>query len=172
LVFSVFGYVIGLGPYLFLPEHKSAHYLLPVLPFFWLLVFYPLSKFMQTIRERLVIVVFCLSLFLLFIVSINLQNITYWAAERGRIAQKLIVELKAKYPMLEKGSVIYFLNDSSYPFISDEWGGTAKQAYFALNGNDGVRLVYQDNSLKSFYQGVNDQKIKLTKHLPFVVTLK
>ena len=89
---------------------------------------------------------------MLSITSAILGRTTYWAATRGKIAGRLVQLVKSKYPSLPQGSAIYFTNDPNYPFISEDWGGTSKQAYFALNGEDALQLLYNDSSLRVYYE--------------------
>lgn len=138
----------GLVPVLFLPLHKSAYYLAPILPAFWGSIGYIIFKF-----PRLsLLIVFISAIFLLNTTSILLGHSTYWAAQRGKVAEKLIHQIKSEYPTLPRGAVIYVENDPNYPFVAKEWGGSSKQAAFILNGSDALQLLYQDPTLQVFYE--------------------
>ena len=138
----------GLVPVLLLPLHKSAYYLAPVLPAFWGSIGYIIFKY-----PRLsLLIVFISAIFLLNTTSILLGHSTYWAAQRGKVAEKLIHQIKSEYPTLPRGAVIYVENDPNYPFVAKEWGGSSKQAAFILNGSDALQLLYQDPTLQVFYE--------------------
>ena len=157
-LFLITWFPLGILPVLFLPAHKSTHYLYPSLPAFWGIIAYLIfNGYNLLIKHHLKlsnIFLFALltSLTLLSSTSAVLGRTTYWAAQRGILAGILIDEVKTKYPTLPKGAVLYFTNDPEYPFVSEAWGGTSKQAYFALNGEDGLQLLYNDPALRVFYE--------------------
>lgn len=157
-LFFTIWFPLGLLPVLFLPGHKSSHYLYPVLPAFWGTFGYVIFQGFNFFKKynlkiaQLELAIFTISLFVLSATSAKLEETTYWAAARGRLAEKIINEVKNKYPELPKGSTIYFTNDPNYPFVSKDWGGTSKQAYYALNNQDALQLVYNDPSLKVYYK--------------------
>ena len=156
--FLLFWFPIALSPVLLLPLHKQTYYLTPALPAFWgavgLVVFsaYSWLKKRSGAMINILAGVFLLSLFLLSVISIALADKTYPAANRGRIAQKLVNEVKVKYPNLPKGVAVYFTNDPNYPKISGDWGGSSKQAAFILNKEDALQLFYKDPTLRVFYE--------------------
>lgn len=137
----------GLLPVIFLPSHKSSHYLIFVLPALWGIIFYITNSLPKTL-----LFIFIISSFFLNTTSIKLGEQTHWAATRGKLAEKLIKDFKSKYPVLPKGAAIYFTNDPSYPYLTKEWGGTSKQASLILNGSDALQLLYKDPGLKVFYE--------------------
>ena len=149
---------MGILPVIILPQHKSGHYLYVSLPAFWaatlILVFaaFDLLKYKLPKISALILAVLIISLSLLSSTSAILGNRTYWASQRGKLAEKLIIDVKEKYPNLPKGAAIYFINDPTYPYVSEDWGGTSKQAYYALNNQDALQLLYKDSSLKIFYE--------------------
>jgi hypothetical protein len=158
LLFLIVWFPLGILSVLFLPQHKSTHYLYPSLPAFWgiisFLVYesYIVIKRKHSSFSKILIVTLLISLATLSATSAYLGRSTYWAAERGKTAEKLINEVKLRYPEIPKGSAIFFTNDPNYPFISEDWGGTSKQAYYSLNGEDALQLLYKDSSLRIFYE--------------------
>lgn len=156
--FLLFWFPIALSPVLLLPLHKQTYYLTPALPAFWgavgLVVFgaYSWLKERRGAMTKVLAGAFLLSLFLLSVISIALADKTYPAANRGRMAQKLVNEVKVKYPNLPKGAAVYFTNDPNYPKISGDWGGSSKQAAFILNKEDALQLLYKDKTLRVFYE--------------------
>lgn len=148
-LFFLVWFPLGLIPVIFLPAHKSAYYLYPVLPAFWAIIGYLI---LNTHLSRILVVIFCITAFVLSATSINLGHTTYWAAQRGRVAQKLINQVKSQYPTLPKGAILYIENDPNYPFVAKEWGSSSKQAAFILNNEDALRLVYKDPTLKVYYE--------------------
>lgn len=149
---------VGIAPVIFLPAHKSTHYLIFVLPAFWVtIIFTTLNFYRQSVKlhPKLTISITTLliiSLIILSIASIKLGENTYWAATRGRLAEKLIKQVKSAYPALPEGAALYFTNDKNYPFLTEEWGGTSKQASLILNGSDAIQLLYKDRTLKVYYE--------------------
>lgn len=152
LLSLVFWFVVGLSPILFLPAHKELYYLGPVLPAFWGLVFYLLFR---PGYNRFLVVVFILSALVLNLASIKLETVTYWVVERGRLSGKIITEMKTQYPDLPKGAVVYIRNDPNYPFIAKEWGGTSKQASLILSNSDAFQLLYNDPTLKVYFEDLD-----------------
>lgn len=152
VLFLMVWFVAGLAPVAILPWHKSTYYLYPVLPAFWALVAYILFKFR---KGRLVTSVLIAALFILNLTSAILGDNTYWAASRGRLAQKLVSDISSQYPALPEGAVIYIKNDPNYPFIATDWGGTSKQASIILNRDDALRLYYNDPTLEVYYEDLD-----------------
>lgn len=156
--FLVLWFPLSLLSVIFLPSHKSSYYLVPALPAFWGVVGYLIFHTFWELKKRKQILAITFlgtslaSLFLLQITSAKLGETTFWAAQRGKLAEKLITQVKSAYPSLPKGSVIYFTNDPSYPFVAKDWGGTSKQAAFALNNKDALRLLYKDFTLEVYYE--------------------
>lgn len=156
--FFLLWFPIGILPVLFLPQHKSTHYLYPSLPAFWAVMgvisynsFQSIKKHHPHIAWPLFLVLF-ISLLTLSVTSAVLGRTNYWAATRGKLAEKIIKNVKSKYPTLPKGSGIYFTNDPTYPYVAEDWKGSSRQASFALNGEDGLQLVYKDQALRVFYE--------------------
>lgn len=157
-LFLLFWFPIGLIPVIFLPAHKSSHYLLFVLTPFWGSIITTVLNFYSDFKKRnknlavSFLTIFLVSALLLNFASIKLGHKTYWAANRGMLAQKLINQVKSTFPALPKGSALYFTNDPNYPYLTKEWGGTSKQASIVLNGSDAIQLIYKDPSLQVFYE--------------------
>lgn len=156
--FFIFWFPLAIFPVIFLPLHKSTYYLGTALPAFWaiigLLVFnaywsakknYP--RFSGAFLGGLLTSLVALSVF-----SVKIGESTFWAANRGRIAGRLVREVMSKYPNIPKESVVYFSNDPNYPFVAKDWGGTSKQAAFVLNKEDALQLLYKDPTLRVFYE--------------------
>ena len=157
-LFFIFWFPIGILPVLFLPQHKSTHYLYPSLPAFWITIgiisynsFYYIKK-RYKYTSLFLSIGLIVSLFTLSSTSAILGRTNYWAASRGKLAEKIISNVTSKYPSLPRESAIYFTNDPSYPYVADDWKGTSRQASFALNGEDGLQLVYKDRTLRVFYE--------------------
>lgn len=141
--------LVGLLPVIFLPAHKSSHYLIFVLPAFWGTIVYicfnsRMPKFLAGL--------FLFSAFLLSAASARLGSENYWAATRGKLAETLISEVKTTYPTLPKSAVVYFRNDPTYPHLNSDWGGTSKQASLILNRSDAIQLLYKDPAIKVYYE--------------------
>jgi hypothetical protein len=145
--FLCFWFIVGLLPVLFLPIHKKTYYLQISLPALGGIIAYVLHK-----QAKLIITASIVVFLVLNISSIKLADRTYWAAQRGRVAEKLIKDITTEYPTLPHNAILIIRNDPSYPFISKEWGGTSTQAYFALNDKDALQLLYKDKDLIVLYE--------------------
>lgn len=158
LLFLTAWFPLGILPVIFLPQHKSTHYLYPSLPAFWASITFFVFNGYQILRKKykklsiMVLGVLLTSLTLLSLTSVMLARSTYWAATRGRLAGNLVKLVKEEYPSLPKGAAIYFKNDPDYPFVSEDWGSTSKQASYALNREDALQLLYNDPTLRVFYE--------------------
>lgn len=156
--FLLLWFPLALFPVILLPLHKFTYYLAPALPAFWGVVgFVTFSTYWQLKKRHrnlsnVVLGGFVSALIILSVTSVRLGDSTYWAASRGRIAERLLNEVRLAYPQLPKGAAVYFKNDQNYPFIAQEWGSTSKQASFVLNGEDALQLFYHDPTLKVFYE--------------------
>lgn len=161
--FLALWFPIAISPILLFPLHKQTYYLNPALPAFWGAVGFVIFKVYANFRKRnnnlagFALGAFIASIFLLSVDSAVLANNTYPAANRGKIAKKLLNDISFQYPSLPKGAVIYFKNDSKYPKISGDWGGSSKQASFVLNGSDALQLLYRDPKLRVMYEDLDDQ---------------
>ena len=160
--FFVFWFLMALSPVVLLPLHKSTYYLNPALGAFWGLIFLIVLHSYGWLKKRNVKIAgflfgaFMVTAIALSWVSVSLAKVTYPAVNRGRIAKKLIEDTQAQYPQFPKGAVIYFKNDPTYPKISGDWGGSSKQAEFALNGSDALQLVYKDPTLRVMYEDLDN----------------
>lgn len=157
LWFLAFWFPLAISPVVIFPLHKSTHYLSVALPAFWGVVGFLILNAYWHVKKtypisQLFLGGFIITLILLSVTSAWLGSKTYPAANRGRIAQKLLHDVLQKYPELPKGAAIYFMNDKAYPFIAKDWGGTSKQAAFVLNNSDALQLLYKDPMLKVFYE--------------------
>lgn len=157
-LFNLIWFPLGLLPVLLLPLHKSTHYLTISLPAFWIIIGYIIFKFYHEFKNRssvlskIYLTVIIISLFVLSVTSAILGSTNYWAANRGKIAKQLINNVKITYPNLPKGAIIYFKNDPNYPYLTEEWGRSSKQASIILNGNDALQLLYKDLTLQVYYE--------------------
>lgn len=149
--FFVFWFPITLLPVIFLPQHKSSYYLTLSLPALWTVVGLIILAGYRSLK-----VIFIMAALLLFATTANLATTTYPAAVRGKLAERIIKEITTTYPTLPKGAVIYFKNDPDYPKLTAEWGGSSRQVSFILNGSDALALLYQDPTLKVYYEDMGE----------------
>lgn len=177
-LFLLFWFPLSLLPILFLPLHKFTYYLSASLPAFWASIGFIIFNAYWHLKKKFphlalsIFIIFTLSIFLLNITSILLGHSTYWAAQRGKIAEKLINEVTSKYPTLPKGSVIYFTNDPNYPYVAKDWGGSSKQASVILSGSDALQLMYKDPTLKVFYEDLGGIPKELPKDTIFTLVAR
>lgn len=163
--FLVVWFLFALLPVLFLPIHKKTYYLAPALPAFCGLLGYIIFQIKKNYLQAFLIT----SLLVLSIITIKLSEKTYWAINRGKLAEKLISDIKLQYPSLSKGSVIYIKNDPNYPNISKEWGGSSTQAKQILSGSDAFQLIYNDPALRLYYE--DDSKKPVGQFFEFTARL-
>jgi len=148
--FFLFLFIIGLLPAILWPWHKFSFYLtFPLLGLigFLIILLNNLPRFLVGI-----------AVFLLFVVSfttIRLYWRTYWAITRAQISRNLIYDLKEKYPEIPKGAILYFKNDPSYPLILG-FGRSSTQAYYVLSGENGPQVIYDDFSLRVYYEDLGE----------------
>ena len=176
-LFCLLWFPLGLSPVLLLPLHKSTHYLVISLLPFWSIIgfitfsFFDLSKTRSVMLSRTFMIVFISNIAFLSSVSVLLGSTNYWAANRGRIAEKLITDVKSQYPTLPKGSIIYFTNDPSYPKLTKEWGDSSKQANLVLNGADALQLLYGDPTIKVYYENIQSPDMEGQNIFPVVAKI-
>ena len=74
---------------------------------------------------------------------------------------------------MPEGAVVYFKNDPNYPFIAEDWGGSSKQAFFILSGDNAAQLLYKDNSIRSYYEDLGSlpEEVDNKEVYPFVVEI-
>lgn len=83
--FFLFWFPVGILPVIFLPSHKSTHYLVFVLPAFWTIIGFIILNFFNLLRQNHIKLAICLisitlvSLTVLSVLSIRLEDNTYWA---------------------------------------------------------------------------------------------
>lgn len=178
IIFLLFWFFIGIFPVIFLPAHKSSHYLLFILPTFWGSIGYICFNFFynfKKIHKKLslsLLVIFVFSTFLLSATSAKLGEGNYWASQRGKLAKKLINDVKNTYPTLPKGAILYFKNDPDYPFLTKEWGGTSNQVSIILNGSDALQLLYKDPILNVLYEDLGGLPNDITASQVYILVAK
>jgi hypothetical protein len=144
--FFLLWFLIGLLPVIFWPWHKFSYYL--TLPLLGLIGFFVL---LLKNLPKILIGVAVLLLLTISLTTIHLSWRTYWVITRAKIAQNLIHDLKEKYPELPRGATLYFENDPDYPLILG-FGNSSTQAYYTLSGENGPQVIYDDYSLRVYYQ--------------------
>lgn len=149
-LFFVFWFIAGITPVVILPFHRLYYYLgfvLPAVGGILGLTHYEIYK-----KNKVLSAFFICILSVLTLTSIKLADTNYWAISRARIAKSLIDDVKNEYPTLPEGASVYFTNDEGQPYFNDEWGNSSKQASIILSESNALQLVYQDMSLKVYYE--------------------
>jgi len=139
-------FLISVLPFVFLTNHRFAFYL--EIPFFGLAGLFTLLVYDSKKLRYLFLLLTCVLSFL----TVDYYSKTYWAINRAKISQKLIVFMKGKYPFLAKGSIIYFESDKDYFSPSVQWGDSSTQAKIALSGCNGLRFFYNDSKLECYFE--------------------
>lgn len=172
LFFFFSWFFIGLFPVILLPLHKSTQYLETSLIAFWTIIgFIAVNTYKNLRSGKILLAILLLSLFILSATSAILQRTTYWAAQRGKFAEQLIKNITFTYPVLPKGSIIYFKNDPNYPYLTKEWGNSSKQASIILNGSDALQLLYKDPTLKVYYEDLKSIEFAVKNIYPIIAKI-
>jgi hypothetical protein len=152
-----------------LVNHRFAFYL--EIPFFGLAgLFTYLVYDFKKVRFLFLLVFFILSC-----LTVNYYSKTYWAINRAKISQKLVLSIKEQYPILEKGTTLFFPNEKTYLSPSSEWGGTSTQVKLALSQCNGLQLIYNDESLKCYFEDdLNSKELNEIKQnsLPVLINFE
>lgn len=139
-------FLVTLLPVIFWPWHRFSYYL--TVPLLGLVGLF--AALLKNLPKALIF----LAVLLLFAVSITTVRIsqeTYWVIARAKIAENLISDLKSQYPQLPKAAALYFQNDPEYPMILG-FGNSSTQAYYALSGENGPQVIYDDFTLQVYYE--------------------
>lgn len=177
-LFNLIWFPLGLLPVILLPLHKSTHYLPISLPAFWVLIGYIIFSFYKELRKKRIILakifmsLVIISLTVLSSTSAILGSTNYWAANRGKLAEKLLNQVKKTYPNLPKGTALYLKNDPNYPYLTKEWGKASKQAAYILNGSDALQLLYNDPTIKVFYEDLGELPKDLSEKKVYSIIVK
>jgi hypothetical protein len=154
IIFFAFWFIALLGPFILLPAHKSTHYLAPALPAFWATVCLMAYTFLKSNKY---LWIFIITVVVLDATSIKLGEKTYWAVQRGNLAKKVLMQLKSEHPSLPSGTTLYIKNDPNYPKLQGDWGASSTQVSYILSGDDAIRLLYHDNSIKVLYEDLDSR---------------
>jgi len=146
-LFPIIWFLATISIFLLLPSHRFVYYLILAQIGISLILAVILAKKFNLISGLVVV-----SYLILNLNTIKWGEKTYWPLNRSRLAQQLSGQIKAAYPSLPPGATLYLKNDPGFFSPGQDWGGTAKQAYLALSGSDGIQLLYQDTTLKVVYE--------------------
>lgn len=174
-LFFVIFYIVFLIPVLFLPQNKYAYHQSTALVGFSLAFTILLKKVIETkIRFSRFIVFATIAVFTaLSIFSVDFTIRNNFLLLRAKIVDKVLKSFQREYPALAESSIVYIKNDPSYEYKIESWGASARQAYYALNGEYAFRVLYGD-SVKVYYEGVLDlpKDVDSAKLVEFVADLK
>lgn len=158
--FSLF-YLTFLLPIIFFPQNKYPYHQTTSLA--------GMAVFLAIIIgncRKLLIIAFILFFSILQFYSYRLTLKTNPIMSRAGLVDLNLKPFMKEYPSLPENTVIYIKNDPNYPYISDSWGGTAKQMSIAVSRENAFK-VYYGNSIKVYYEGVNElpEKIETPKFI-------
>lgn len=152
----------------FFPRHKFIYYLsFALIGFCGVMGLILYFAWKRGIMYKLLTLIFLLGYIFVSFETIKLNKITYWAAKRANSAKKIVKSIKKEYPEVQKGTVFYIKNDPNYPFIAKEWGSSSKQAFYILSGSDAFKLIYNDPSIKVYFE--DNDKVSLTANKDIIV---
>lgn len=156
-LFYPLSFIVSIGPSLFFPHHKFVYYLSLPLVWFSITIGQILGySWFGTKFSRPIIILVIISFIILSYQTTQLNKITHWSAKRASAAKVFLDNIKKNNPNPKKESIFYIKDDPNYPFISSEWGSSSKQAFYILSGSDALQLLYNDSSIKAYYQSVGD----------------
>lgn len=161
-------YILSLSPFLFFPNHKFAYYLSFPLILLSLGVGYLCSSFKGK-SYALSMAALILLLLTITYETTKLNQVTYWAAKRAKAAQFIMKDVKTKVPGVGESQAIYIQKDPNYPDIAKEWGSSSKQAFYILSGSDAFKLLYNNPTLKVYFEDVNSPQVGV-EVIPYVAT--
>lgn len=139
-------FVVGLLPVIFWPWHRFTYYLtIPLLGLLGSYIFC-LSKL-----TKILFIIGGISLLLTYLITINLSYKTYWAINRAKISENFVKLFKQQFPSLPTGASICITNDPNYK-SNFAFGNSSTQTNYALSGENGLQVLYQDYSLKVYYE--------------------
>ena len=173
LFFATLSFIISISPFLLFPQHKFVYYLsLPIIWFSAALGFILASSWRAGNIYKLLTILVLLTFIVISYQTNVLNTTTHWAAKRSQAAQFILKKFELQFPQVSKGSVFYILDDPDYPTIVKEWGTSSQQAFYILSGSDALQLLYNDSSLKVFYEAITplentDSMITFTAKFPY-----
>ena len=174
-LFFVIFYIVFLVPVLFLPQNKYASHQSTALAGFALALTMLLKKVIETknkfskfIAGATIGVFVALSIF-----SIDFTIKNSFVLLRAKIVEKVLGSFQREFPSLSEGSIVYIKNDPNYEYKIESWGASARQVYYALDGEYAFKVFYGD-SIKVYYEGVSDLPgdVDFAKVVEFVADLK
>jgi hypothetical protein len=154
LTFLVLSFVVSSAPFLFFPQHKYVYYLSFALIWFSAALGFILAQGWDQKRLKLLVPVCLILLAFTSYQTINLYASTYWAAKRAAAAKFMVGDILKNYPKVPNGTTFYFKNDPDYPVIDEQWGGSSKQVFVILSGSDALKLIYNDLSVKAYFEDI------------------
>lgn len=147
-VFSLFIFIIGLFPVIFLPSHKFTLQLTLSMVGFSFLVG-SLSKY------RAYLAFFIISFAALNILTNLLTYQTHYSVARSRISQKVFYYFASNYHNPPKDTYFEFINDT--PNFGKEWG-SSKQISQAISGSDLFKVLYKDHNYHVYFEDDQEDK--------------
>jgi hypothetical protein len=157
LVFLSCAFLTSISPFLLFPLHKFIYYLSFSTIWFAIFLAYILSIAWESGHiKKLWVILVAFSLIFLFKQTIDLNSTTYWAAKRSKAAEVLIRDIKVSHLNINKGTLFYLVNDSNYPFIAEQWGGSSRQASYIMSGKDALQLIYKDRSIRVYFEDIDN----------------
>ncbi|MDO8619137.1 MAG: hypothetical protein Q7R49_04325 [Candidatus Daviesbacteria bacterium] len=155
LLFFISLFLLAIAPLTIFPSHKFSYYLSQSSVWIYAAVgslFAHLTAYKP--KFRIFSYLFIIAFSITSIQTVNINALTHWAAKRDVAAEFLIKDIKSKYPTVVKGTIFYIVNNPQYPVISPEWGSSSKQAFYILSGADAFKLIYHDNSIRTYFEDV------------------
>ena len=134
IAFSIFWFLTGISPVLFLPNHYFVMYLiLPSVGIYFLMA-YLLSSFGKKIFIIPTLIIWFFSSYN----TISFYKINSYQIEAQKFARTFYTEIKNEFPNLPKNSIVYYPLESS-------------QKQLALENQEAIKAIYNDSSLSIYY---------------------
>jgi len=142
--------IFGLFPFIFIPEHLSAHYMNISIWGFSFIVAFALVRTSYVIRNVLMVVFIIVAS-----VNVNLISKDTWVVTRANLARRYIRSIESSN--LPSQSTIVF---------NDNYISTSKEAYITLGGGKAIDFWFKEKKYKTcftFLDKCPDQDIKIIR---------
>lgn len=151
ITFLIFWFLITISPVLIIPNHTFIMYLsLSSIGLYSLVAYLLLLQ-----KNKLLVLTALITWFLLSSTTLSFYKHNYWMIGDQRLAYKFKADLEAQFPYLPPNSVVLYPLDDIH--VMDH------RQMQALQGNDAIRTIYNDQTLSIFYN-----KEMLVKNLDII----
>ena len=135
LIFSVFTIIVGLFPFILIPEHLSPHYMNISIFGFSMFLGLTLKKLKPIISTFLLIIFLVISIY-----NINLTMRSNWVVKRSNLANTYLEKIKREKPV-SRSILIFRDNELS----------TSQEAYISLGTGDAIKFFFASQNYETCF---------------------